>query len=189
MFELEEQFARFVAAIQTGIAPAATGEDGRWSAPDARGLYFHARTAGFVYQASLRASLVESLGVSFGPVRHGAADLAGIDATVLFNGFEMDRFVATPRERGDDTVLLVLGRHEERKGIAHAINAVRSHNAKDEDTWRLIVLGDGPQATAHELRQMSASGLFSMVFIGAISTCVDCAHAGRAFSGDRSPAI
>ena len=59
------------------------GADDRWSAPDARGLYFHARTAGFVYQASLRASLVESLGVSFGPVRHGAADLAGIDATVL----------------------------------------------------------------------------------------------------------
>jgi conjugative relaxase-like TrwC/TraI family protein len=59
------------------------GADDRWSAPDARGLYFHARTAGFVYQASLRASLVESLGVSFGPVRHGAADLTGIDATVL----------------------------------------------------------------------------------------------------------
>lgn len=31
VFELEEQFARFVQAIQTGIAPAATGEDGRWS--------------------------------------------------------------------------------------------------------------------------------------------------------------
>jgi conjugative relaxase-like TrwC/TraI family protein len=59
------------------------GADDRWSAPDARGLYFHARTAGFVYQASLRAGLVESLGVSFGPVRNGAADLAGIDATVL----------------------------------------------------------------------------------------------------------
>jgi conjugative relaxase-like TrwC/TraI family protein len=59
------------------------GADERWSAPDARGLYFHARTAGFVYQASLRASLVESLGVSFGPVRHGAADLAGMDNKVL----------------------------------------------------------------------------------------------------------
>jgi myo-inositol 2-dehydrogenase / D-chiro-inositol 1-dehydrogenase len=31
VFELEEQFACFVAAIQTGIAPAAAGEDGRWS--------------------------------------------------------------------------------------------------------------------------------------------------------------
>jgi len=69
----------------------------------------------------------------------------GIVPTILFNGFEMERFVASPRERGDDIVLVVLGRHEERKGIAHAINAVRAHNARDEDTWRLVVLGDGPQ--------------------------------------------
>jgi conjugative relaxase-like TrwC/TraI family protein len=64
-------------------ANAVEGADGRWSAPDARLLYFHARTAGFVYQASLRAGLVESLGVRFGPVRRGAAELDGIDASVL----------------------------------------------------------------------------------------------------------
>jgi conjugative relaxase-like TrwC/TraI family protein len=64
-------------------ANAVEGVDGRWSAPDARGLYFHAQTAGYVYQASLRAGLVRSLGVSFGPVRRGAAELAGVDATVL----------------------------------------------------------------------------------------------------------
>jgi conjugative relaxase-like TrwC/TraI family protein len=37
------------------VANAVCGEDGRWSAPDARLLYFHARTGGFVYQAALRA--------------------------------------------------------------------------------------------------------------------------------------
>ena len=31
VFELEDQFARFVRAIQTGTTPAATGEDGAWS--------------------------------------------------------------------------------------------------------------------------------------------------------------
>jgi myo-inositol 2-dehydrogenase/D-chiro-inositol 1-dehydrogenase len=31
VFELGDQFARFVQAIQTGVAPAATGEDGCWS--------------------------------------------------------------------------------------------------------------------------------------------------------------
>jgi myo-inositol 2-dehydrogenase/D-chiro-inositol 1-dehydrogenase len=31
VFELEDQFARFLDAIQTGVAPAATGEDGCWS--------------------------------------------------------------------------------------------------------------------------------------------------------------
>ena len=89
----------------------------------------------------------------------------GIDATVLFNGFEMDRFVSSPRERGEDIVLLVLGRHEERKGIAHAINAVRSHNAKDEDSWRLIVLGDGPQRRPLEAL---AAGDSAIEFVGAL---------------------
>ncbi len=31
VFELEDQFARFVRAIQTGTTPPASGEDGRWS--------------------------------------------------------------------------------------------------------------------------------------------------------------
>ncbi|HVS39312.1 MAG TPA: Gfo/Idh/MocA family oxidoreductase [Gemmataceae bacterium] len=31
VFELEDQFARFVEAVQTGAGPAATGEDGCWS--------------------------------------------------------------------------------------------------------------------------------------------------------------
>jgi myo-inositol 2-dehydrogenase/D-chiro-inositol 1-dehydrogenase len=31
VFELEDQFARFVRAVQTGTAPAAGGEDGTWS--------------------------------------------------------------------------------------------------------------------------------------------------------------
>jgi conjugative relaxase-like TrwC/TraI family protein len=71
-------------------ANAVRGEDGRWSAPDARGLYAHARTAGFVYQASLRAGLVESLGVAFAPVHRGAAEIEGVDASVL-RGFSTRR--------------------------------------------------------------------------------------------------
>jgi conjugative relaxase-like TrwC/TraI family protein len=64
-------------------ANAVLGADGRWSSPDARLLYFHARTAGFVYQASLRANLVETLGVRFGPVVRGSAELIGADPTLL----------------------------------------------------------------------------------------------------------
>jgi phosphatidylinositol alpha-mannosyltransferase len=88
----------------------------------------------------------------------------GIEPTVLFNGFEMDRFVATPRERGDETVLVVLGRHEERKGVAHAINAVRAHNATSEDRWRLVVLGDGAQRRSLEAL---AAGDTAIEFVGA----------------------
>jgi phosphatidylinositol alpha-mannosyltransferase len=90
----------------------------------------------------------------------------GIATTVLFNGFEMERFAATPRERGDETVLVVLGRHEERKGVAHAINAVRAHNAHGEAPWRLVVLGDGPQRRSLEAL---AAGDATIEFAGAPS--------------------
>jgi phosphatidyl-myo-inositol alpha-mannosyltransferase len=88
----------------------------------------------------------------------------GIEATVLFNGFEMERFSVTARERGDETLLVVLGRHEERKGVAHAINAVRAHNATSDDTWKLVVLGDGPQRRHLETL---AAGDDQIVFAGA----------------------
>jgi conjugative relaxase-like TrwC/TraI family protein len=51
---------------------------GRWSAPDSRAVYRHARTAGFVYQARLRHQLTQSLGVGWAPVRSGQGDLAGL---------------------------------------------------------------------------------------------------------------
>lgn len=51
---------------------------GRWSAPDGAALFRHARTAGFVYQARLRHELTHRVGVTWGPVRTGQADLAGI---------------------------------------------------------------------------------------------------------------
>lgn len=74
----------------------------------------------------------------------------GHSLEVLYNGFEMDRFVATPRERTSEVLLVTVGRFEERKGVAHAINAVRAHNAMGETPWRLVILGDGPQRRALE---------------------------------------
>jgi phosphatidyl-myo-inositol alpha-mannosyltransferase len=90
----------------------------------------------------------------------------GIEPTVLFNGFEMERFSAAPRERGEETVLVVIGRLEERKGVAHAISAVRSHNAASDDTWTLIVVGDGPQRRSLEAL---AAGDRAIEFAGALS--------------------
>jgi conjugative relaxase-like TrwC/TraI family protein len=60
------------------VANVGEGIDGRWSAPDARLLYVHGTTASYVYQAALRAHLSEALGVRFGPVRRGIAEVAGI---------------------------------------------------------------------------------------------------------------
>ncbi len=54
------------------------GGDGRWSTLDARHLYAHAKTAGYIYQAVLRDQLTRTLGVEFGPVTNGVAPIEGI---------------------------------------------------------------------------------------------------------------
>ncbi len=54
------------------------GDDGRWSTLDARQLYAHAKTAGYVYQSVLRDQLTRTLGVEFGPVTNGVAPIEGI---------------------------------------------------------------------------------------------------------------
>lgn len=64
------------------VANMTRGPDGRWTALDARRLYTHARTGGFLYQAKLRLELTRRLGVEWTPVRNGVAEIDGIPATV-----------------------------------------------------------------------------------------------------------
>jgi conjugative relaxase-like TrwC/TraI family protein len=52
--------------------------DGRWSALDARRIYAHAKTAGYLYEARLRTELTASLGVEWTPIRNGIADVVGV---------------------------------------------------------------------------------------------------------------
>jgi conjugative relaxase-like TrwC/TraI family protein len=56
---------------------------GGWGALHSPVLYRHARTAGFVYQAVLRAELTEGLGVAWGPIRNGMADIDGVDPALI----------------------------------------------------------------------------------------------------------
>jgi conjugative relaxase-like TrwC/TraI family protein len=65
------------------VANAVEDEAGRWSALDGRRVYQHARTAGFLYQARLRAELTSRLGVEWTPVRRGVADVAGFAGSTL----------------------------------------------------------------------------------------------------------
>ncbi len=91
-------------------------------------------------------------------------EACGRTPEVLFNGFEMERFMVTPRERDDGILLVTIGRLEERKGVSHAIHAVRAHNAKGEAPWRLVVLGDGPKRRS--LEELAARDPM-IVFMGA----------------------
>ena len=59
-------------------ANVAKGFDGIWSAFDAWLLYHHSRTAGFLCQGALRAGLTRALGVRFGEVSRGMAELDGV---------------------------------------------------------------------------------------------------------------
>lgn len=65
------------------VANMTLGPDGRWTALDGRLLYRHAKTAGYVYQAVLRLELGERLGLRFGRVERGTADLAGMPREVI----------------------------------------------------------------------------------------------------------
>ncbi len=65
------------------VANLVQADDGRWSALDARRLYAHAKTAGYLYEARLRAELTRELGVEWTPVRNGIADIVGVPRSVL----------------------------------------------------------------------------------------------------------
>lgn len=75
---------------------------------------------------------------------------ADVTPEVLFNGFEVERFIEFARVVPTTATVLVVGRLEERKGVAIAIEAVRQHNARGVERWRLVVLGNGPERTRLE---------------------------------------
>lgn len=64
------------------LANVGRGPDRRWSALDGRGLYAHASAAGALYHAQLRHELTTRLGVAWGPLDRGRADVAGIGPEV-----------------------------------------------------------------------------------------------------------
>jgi conjugative relaxase-like TrwC/TraI family protein len=65
------------------VANVVLGADGRSSTLDGRRIYAHAKTAGYLYEARLRSLLTRELGVAWGPVRNGIADIEGVPRPVL----------------------------------------------------------------------------------------------------------
>src|SRR5919199_2297305 len=65
------------------VANLTLGADRRSSALDGRRIYAHAKTAGYLYEARLRAELTRELGFDWTPVRNGIADVVGVPPTVL----------------------------------------------------------------------------------------------------------
>ncbi len=65
------------------IANAVQGPDGRWSAQDMRPVFGAAKTAGTIAEAVMRAQLSDRLGVTWGEVTKGTAEIEGVPAEVL----------------------------------------------------------------------------------------------------------
>lgn len=96
------------------------------------------------------------IAVSPAAAQHHAAAL-GLhehDFRIVPNGVDVERFAtAQPldRLRGDDPVLLFVGRLEPRKGLEHAVRAF-AHLKSRHPRLRLVVVGDGPERErCHEL--------------------------------------
>jgi conjugative relaxase-like TrwC/TraI family protein len=57
--------------------------DGRWTALDGRQLFPWSKPVGHVYEAKLRLELTRRLGIEWGPVRKGIADIAAVPREVI----------------------------------------------------------------------------------------------------------
>jgi conjugative relaxase-like TrwC/TraI family protein len=78
--------------------------EGHWGALDGRLIYAHAKTAGYLYQAELRAQLSHRLVVGWTPVVRGTAEVKGIPAEVI-RAFSRRRsqILARMAERGESS--------------------------------------------------------------------------------------
>ncbi len=116
----------------TVIANHTTAQN-KSSALDGRALYAHAKTAGYLYQAALRAHLTENLGVAFEPVVKGAAEISGIAPAVLEHFSQRSFEVAEHLQRtgGRTRRAKEIAKLETRRAKTREIPADRLH-----EQWR-----------------------------------------------------
>jgi conjugative relaxase-like TrwC/TraI family protein len=103
------------------VGNLAQGPDGRWTALDARHLYRHAKTAGYLYQSVLRRELTDRLGLEWEPVEHGVADVRGVPRAVI------DHFSQRRAE-----ILEHLAEHGGRSAAAAQVAALETRRAKQD---------------------------------------------------------
>ena len=112
-------------------ANLARGPDGRFTALHGAELYRAAKTAGYLYQAHLRALVTERLGLEWGEVRNGAAELADIERPVVEHFSQRRHEMQREAERGG----IGLG---SKSAAEHAALATRERKqyGLETHTWR-----------------------------------------------------
>ncbi len=107
------------------------GPDGRFTALHGTDLYRAAKTAGYLYQAHLRELVTERLGLEWGEVRNGAAELEDIERRVVEHFSQRRHEMQREAERGG----IGLG---SKSAAEHAALATRERKQYDVETgtWR-----------------------------------------------------
>ena len=118
-------------------ANMARGTDGRWTALDATPIYQHAKAAGFLYQAHLRAAVRERLPwVRWGPVRNGMAEIEQLAPRCCGSSL---RAVARSRSASASSVAAGVDVGDSgREAIAHDTRG-RKRYGIDTAPWRDVV--------------------------------------------------
>ena len=107
------------------------GPDGRYTALHAAPLYRAAKTAGYLYQAHLRALISERLGLEWGEVHKGAAELKAVPEVVLQEFSKRRHEMLREAERGG------IGLASKAAGEKAAIaTRERKRYGIDTHTWR-----------------------------------------------------
>jgi conjugative relaxase-like TrwC/TraI family protein len=140
------------------IANLLHGEDGKWSAVDSRAVHRHARTAGSVYQAVLRGQLTDRLGVGWGPVRKGVAEVAGIPEELCREFSTRRRQIEAELDAtgGDSRAARQRAAYRTRTGKTHAGEPA----LREQWAQRAIDLGHEPaELTSRVLGRQTVPGL------------------------------
>ena len=112
-------------------ANMAGGSDGRFTALYGAPLYRAAKTAGFLYQSHLRALVSERLGLEWGGVRKGSAELAGVEPSLLEHFSKRRHEMLREAEEGG----IGLGSKAAAESAALATRE-RKHYGVETHTWR-----------------------------------------------------
>jgi conjugative relaxase-like TrwC/TraI family protein len=107
------------------------GPDGRYTALHGTPLYRAAKTAGYLYQSHLRAVITERLGLAWGRVHNGAADLQAVPHAVLEEFSKRRREMEREAEAGGISLSSKIA--GEKAAIA---TRDRKHYGIDTHTWR-----------------------------------------------------
>src|ERR687897_1526105 len=128
--------------------------DGEWRSLDGQRLYRRAKTAGYLYQAHLRAELHRELGLAFREVHRGAAEIAGVPDETL-RSFSRRRAEIESR-------MAQRGGASRRSGEVAALESRRAKDygvrpAEQRAEWRERARSSGLQVEA-ALRRSGPSG-------------------------------